>query len=97
MDSILMTFAIPNGNPNAIALAGHQPRRGSSSQSGAAVRSKLEKLREAESIGARPVAGEIGPALSPSVKLSESLGLVERAFRKRWHQRRLDPNCLTEH
>src|SRR5215469_16359471 len=28
MDSILMTFAIPNGNPNATALAGHQAREG---------------------------------------------------------------------
>ena len=26
MDSILMTFAIPNGNPNATALAGNQAR-----------------------------------------------------------------------
>src|SRR6516225_12376121 len=26
MDSILMTFAIPNGNPNATALPGNQPR-----------------------------------------------------------------------
>src|SRR5215471_6940260 len=26
MDSILMTFATPNGNPNATALAGNQPR-----------------------------------------------------------------------
>jgi hypothetical protein len=26
MDSILMTFAIPNGNPNAAALAGNQAR-----------------------------------------------------------------------
>src|SRR5215831_833343 len=26
MDSILMTFAIPNGNPNATALAGRQAR-----------------------------------------------------------------------
>ena len=28
MDSILMTFAIPNGNPNATALAEHQAREG---------------------------------------------------------------------
>ena len=27
MDSILMTFAIPNGNPNATALAGNQAGR----------------------------------------------------------------------
>jgi hypothetical protein len=26
MDSILMTFPIPNGNPNATALAGNQAR-----------------------------------------------------------------------